>query len=58
MISPKDPSQSPFARFFLPIIAAILIDGISEALKRFGAFIPKEISTDVMLIVSVRPTTF
>ena len=49
MISPKDPSQSRFARFFLPTIAAVLIDGISEALKGFGTFIVKEISDDVML---------
>ena len=49
MSSPKDPSQSLFARFFLPTIAAVLIDGISEALKGFGTFIVKEISDDVML---------
>jgi hypothetical protein len=49
MISPKDPPQSRFARFFLPAIAAVLIDGISEALKGFGTFTVKEISDDVML---------
>jgi hypothetical protein len=49
MSSSKDPSQSLFARFFLPTIAAVLIDGISEALKGFGTFIVKEISDDVML---------
>jgi hypothetical protein len=49
MISPRDPSQSLFARFLLPTVAAVLIDGISEALKGFGTFIVKEISDDVML---------
>jgi len=49
MIHPKSPSQSQFARFFLPIIAAVLIDGISEALKGMGTFIVKEISDDAML---------
>ena len=49
MIPPKEPSQSRFARFFLPTIAAVLIDGISESLKTFGTFIVKEISVDVML---------
>ena len=49
MVRPKDPSESRFARFFLPIIAAVLIDGISEALKGFGTFIAKEISDDVVL---------
>jgi|SRR5579872_2178992 hypothetical protein len=49
MIRPKDPPQSRFAGFFLPIIAAVLIDGISEALKGIGTFIAKEISEDVML---------
>lgn len=49
MIPAKEPSQSRFARFFLPTIAAVLIDGISEALKGFGTFILKEISDDVML---------
>jgi hypothetical protein len=45
---PKDRPQSRFARFGLPIIPAVLIDGISEALKGFGTFITKEISDDVM----------
>jgi hypothetical protein len=49
MIPPKDSSHSWFARFFLPIIAAVMIDGISEALKAFGTFIVKEISYAVML---------
>ena len=49
MIPPKAPSQSRFARFLLPAIAAVLIDGISEALKGFGTFIPKEVSDNVML---------
>jgi hypothetical protein len=48
MIPPKDPPQSRFARFGLPIITAVLIDGISEALKGLGTFITKEISDVVM----------
>ncbi len=38
-----------FLKIFLPIIAAILIDGISEALKQLGTFIVREISDDVTL---------
>jgi hypothetical protein len=49
MTPPNDQSQSRFARFLVPIIAAVLIDGISEALKGLGTFIVKEISDDVML---------
>ena len=36
-----------FFKIFLPIIAAILIDGISEGLKQLGTFIVREISNDV-----------
>jgi hypothetical protein len=49
MNSPKASSQSWFGRFLLPIIAAVLIDGISEALKGLGTFITNEISDDVLL---------
>jgi hypothetical protein len=49
MIPPKAACQSPFARFLLPAIAAVLIDGISEALKGFGTFILKEVADNVML---------
>lgn len=35
-----------FFKIFLPIIAAILIDGISEGLKQLGTFIVREISND------------
>ena len=42
--------QSPwFTRLLLPVIAAVLIDGLSEALKTFGTFIASNISDDALL---------
>jgi hypothetical protein len=42
--------QSPwFTRLLLPVTAAVLIDGLSEALKAFGSFINSNISDDVLL---------
>ena len=42
--------QSPwFTRLLLPVIAAVLIDGLSEALKTFGTFIASNISDDSLL---------
>lgn len=39
--------QSPwFTRLLLPIIAAVLIDGLSEALKTFGTFIDSTVSLE------------
>jgi hypothetical protein len=42
--------QSPwFIRLLLPVIAAVLIDGLSEALKTFGTFIDSTVSLDALL---------
>jgi hypothetical protein len=42
--------MTPFLKIvFLPVVAAILIDGISEALKKLGTFFVSEISDSVML---------
>jgi hypothetical protein len=42
--------QSPwFTRLLLPVIAAVLIDGLSEALKTLGTFIDSNISDDALL---------
>lgn len=49
MILSKISSHALFDRVFIPVIAAVLIDGISEVFKGLGTFIAHQVSDDMLI---------